>query len=91
MRKGAKSKFNQDVEATAKRLKIDIFEVILLYAKGDWKELDLFNQNSISPEMQLQAAIQAAKYLYPQKRSVEISNKEDQGFNIIIKDYTVKK
>ena len=78
------------VEATAARLQVDPFEVLCLFAKGDWQTLGL-DPDAITARHQLTAAVNACKYLYSQKRSVEISNPDGTGFRVEVVDYTGKK
>lgn len=72
------------------RLKVDPFEVLCLFAKGDWKTLGYQNEvyvketakgeytlgYTITPEMRLQAAKEAVKYVYAQKKETEFTNQE---------------
>lgn len=87
---GAKGSITRKVELTAERLGVDPFEVLCLFAKGDWAALGYpaetktsftsagieFDEYLISPENRLSAAKEAAKYLYSQKRSVEVSQND---------------
>ncbi len=77
-------------EETAKRLGIDPFEVLCLFAKGDWMELRI-NKDDIRPRDRLEAAKEACKYIYAQKRAVEISNPDGTGFRVQVVDYSSKK
>lgn len=90
-KKGTRNKSKVAVEETAARLGIDPFEVLCLFAKADWQTLGFERPDSISPHMQLKAATNACKYLYAQKRSVEISNPDGTGFKVEVTDYTAKK
>lgn len=103
--KGTKNKSRTAVEETAARLKVNPFEVLCLFAKGDWKALGYeaecyFAEKPdgavkmgyvISPEMRVTAAKEASKYLYPQKKALEVSTDETKGFKVILEDYTGKK
>lgn len=89
-RKGTKNKNTVLVEETAARLGIDPFEVLCLFAKRDFRALKL-KKNDVSAEAQLKAAVTACKYLYSQKRSVEISNPDGTGFRVEVVDYSIKK
>lgn len=100
--KGGLNKKTLLAEDIAAKLNIDPLEVLLLFVKADWKKLGYksaseicyspqgieFEKLTISPEMRLQAAKEAAKYLYSQKKSVELSADADKGFRITIEDYT---
>ena len=58
----------------AVELGVDPFEVLLLFAKGDTKAL---NEPYIDPALRLRAACEAAEYLYPKRRSIELSGGTD--------------
>ncbi len=65
---------------------IDPFEVVLLYAKGDWKSLGYeaecyFAEKPdgavkmgyvISPELRAKCAQDACQYLHPKRKAIEI-------------------
>lgn len=90
-KKGAKNRKTVLVESTAARLGVDPFEILCLFAKGDWKKLGYLNPDAITPHARLEAASDACKYLYSQKRSVELSNPDGEGFKIIVEDFSTKK
>lgn len=87
---GKKKGFKKDrsVEETAERLGCDPFEVLCLFAKGDKKTLGV---KQVTASMRLAAAKEACKYLYSQKRAVEITNPDGTGFKIEIVDYSTPK
>lgn len=89
--KGTKNKSTISVEETAKRLGVDPFEVLCLFVKGDKKALGLKGKAEISASFRLAAAQTACRYLYSQKRSVEITNPDGTGFRVSIVDYSTKK
>ena len=84
--KGTKTKRTKEVEEIAERLKVNPFELLCLFAKGDWKKLGYDNEcyfsegpdgqtkmgYTITPDMRLIAAKEATKYMYAAKRSVEV-------------------
>jgi hypothetical protein len=102
--KGAKSAKTRTVEETAERVGVDLFEVLCMFAKGDWKGLGYedeketkftsagieFEEYRIKPDLRLHAAKEACKYLYSQKRAVELTNPDGTGFKIIVEDYSKK-
>lgn len=47
-------------------------------------------QPTITVDLQMQAMKELMKYMYPQKRAVELSNPEGQVFKVIIEDYSKK-
>lgn len=92
-RKGIPNKRTVALAIRAKELGVDPFEILLLFAKGDWKALGYeaecyFSEKPdgavkmgyvISPEMRVVAAKEAAKYLYPHRKSIE--HKSDEPLN----------
>lgn len=81
-------KKNKTCEEIAKKIGIDPFSVLCLFAKGDWESLHLESPKKITPSMRLDAAKDACKYLHSQKKALEVSNADDKGFKVEIIDYT---
>lgn len=86
--KGSKGIRTVEIEELAARLKVDPFEILLLFAKGDWKRLgyksetriitytkhgDPIEGDVIKPEMRLAAASEAVKYLRPKLQAIQHS------------------
>lgn len=83
--KGAISKRKRSVLDTVERLGIDPFEVLLLFAKGDWRALGyesekfIVSQNdhgvyekfTIDPSVRAKCAAEAIQYIVPKLKSVE--------------------
>lgn len=103
--KGARNKTVQVVEDLVTKLDVDPLEVLMLFAKGDWKALGYeaastiaytsagieYEKPTISTDNRIQAATSAVKYIYSQKKAIELSNQvESEGFKIIVEDYTKK-
>lgn len=102
-KKGSQNKRTFRVEEIAEKFNVDPFEVLMMVAAGDWEALGFESQSKISytnagiefeePHIKLsdrvQAAKEAARYLYSQKQSVAIST-GDGGIKIIVEDYTKK-
>lgn len=102
-KKGTKNIKTRAVEETAARLGIDLFETLCLFAKGDWKALGYTNETyvketakgeftlgyTITPEMRLNAAKDAVRYVYAPKRSTE-DDASDRLLRVILEDYTKK-
>jgi hypothetical protein len=102
--KGAVNKDSLPLEQKARELGIDPFEVLLRFAAGDWKglgyqsEVQVTSQGdrgetfkmTIDPAVRSKAAAEACNYLYPKKKAVELSTTQDQGFKIVIEDYSKK-
>lgn len=102
--KGTPNKKTQELHDIAAQVGVCPFEVLCLFAAEDWKGLGwtsatvtrvlkdggTIEVERISPETRLNAAKEAAKYLYPQRKAVEVSNAEDEGFKVIVQDYLSK-
>lgn len=95
--KGTPNKSKLPLLEKAKALGIDPFEVLLLFAKGDWKGLGYSNEfivniskfgetirHTIEPSIRAKAASEAAGYMYPKLKSIEI--KESPNDNRPLKD-----
>jgi hypothetical protein len=104
-KKGSPNRKTLVIEELVARLDVDPLEVLLLFTKGDWKALGYesesiicynsagveYSKLTILPEHRISAAKEAVKYLYSQKKSVDISSNSEEGFKIMVQDYTVKK
>lgn len=84
--KGSGNKKNDELQAIAARVGVNIFEVLCLVAKGD--AIALGEMPSL--DQRIQAASAAAKYLYTPRKAVEISNEDAKGFKIVIEDFVSK-
>jgi hypothetical protein len=75
----------------AKELKVDPFEILLLFAKGDWASLGYqsesetkysmgtpFEVRVISPDMRIVAAKEACKYMHPQRKAIDIKSDDEK-------------
>ena len=103
--KGSLNKRTRLVEDIAAKFKLDPFEVLMMVANYDWKGLGYETESTIAytnagieyelPRIALSdrvaAAKEAAKYIYPQKKSVEMTLPEASGLKIIVEDYTATK
>lgn len=89
-KKGTRNKNNAPLFEKAKELKIDPFEVLLHFAKGDWKALgyesetitvyskDVVNEEyTIQPIVRQRAAAEACQYLYPKLKAIEHTGEID--------------
>lgn len=83
------------VENMAREMGIDPFEILLLYAAGDWKKLGYKSETvikqygesvqeeyTISPELRMSAAGKCCEYLYPKRKATEISISDETVTNI---------
>lgn len=57
-------------------LGINPFDILLKFAAGDYEGLG-YDQNCISPDLRMSAASQAAKYLYPQLKAIDMKVESD--------------
>lgn len=86
-RPGSLNKTNQSLLDKAKAYGCDPFDVLLKFAAGDWEGLGYDNEcyqaekpdgsiklgYTITPDMRLRASSEASKYLYPQRKAIELS------------------
>lgn len=87
-KKGTLNKKTQDQLEIAKKHKISPFEILLFFASGDWKALGFKSETKIrytssgegyevphiTPEHRLKAASECCQYLYPKRKSIQITN-----------------
>lgn len=92
-KKGTPNKKTQALLEKAKELGVDPFEILLLFAKGDWKALgydspekviavtkdgqEVFSDR-ITAELRQKSAKDAAEYLYAKRKALEVTG-EDGG------------
>lgn len=104
--KGTPNQKTRDARELMERLGFDPLEFLFRTAMGDWKSLGYEKKTDtkvlkdggtlevdvIAFDSRLTAAKEAAKYVYPQTKAVELSgNAEGTGFIIRIEDYGKKK
>ena len=84
--KGTPNKTTAQIIEKANELGIDPFEVLLLFAKGDWKALGYVSEMyeasagkagssyryNIDPAVRAKCAAEAVQYLYPKRKAVEL-------------------
>lgn len=95
--RGSKNKDTRELEDIAARVGVNPFEALCLILKGDKRKLgyDVPDIGMIPAdwqlplEMRIQAAKELCRYLYPQRKAVELTDID--GFKIIIEDYVSKK
>lgn len=101
--KGSKNKHTFQVEEIANKYDVEVFEVLLWVAMGDYKALGYeektkttYTQNGIEVEEEnvplkerVAAAKECARYLYSAKQSIALST-GDTGIKIIVEDYSKK-
>jgi len=102
--KGAKNKDPLALEERARNRGVDVFEIALDFASANYKALGYENEcyftekpdgavkmgYVISPEMRLKAVETLMKYIYPQKKALEVSNPEGQVFEVRVLDFSSK-
>lgn len=86
-KKGTPNKKTVEAQHIAERVGVDPFELLLLFAKNDWKKLgyprstitkysaggDAYEEDVISPELRQNSAGKAVEYLYPRRKAIEQS------------------
>lgn len=90
--KGTKNELKLNVINKAEVLGISPYEILLLFAAGDWKRLgykgetytiistsNIINQYyTIEPSVRAKAAAEACQYLYPKLKSIEVDNVQER-------------
>ena len=100
------NKATQTLIEKCAKLKCDPFEILLLFANGDWKALGYeeaqkikgytqdgspIYEDRISEELRQKSARDACEYIHPKRKAMELSAADQQGFKVIVCDYTLKK
>ncbi len=92
-KKGQVTKDRQMLLDRAKALGVDVFEILLLFAANHWKALgykspevekrtsrgDVYYEDRISPDLRVQAASQAAQYVLPKLKAIDVDVHMDDG------------
>lgn len=89
--KGTSNKSKLPLLEKAQALGVDPFEVLLLFSKGDWKALGYSSELIIStnkmgetvkytiePAVRMKAASEAAGYMYPKRKAIEVIESEEK-------------
>jgi hypothetical protein len=75
--KGSKNKDIIPLEAKAQELQVDPFEILLLFAQGNWQKLGydgvkaVNGEYTINPSVRAKAASEACQYLYCKRKAIE--------------------
>lgn len=89
--KGIPNRRTQELFEKAEELGVNPFEILLLFAKGDFNSLgyreyqhkqigdSVIEELTISPELRQRAAEKACEYLYPKRKAVELSTDDEKG------------
>lgn len=89
--KGTPNASTLPLEAKAKELGVDPFEILLLFAAGDWKALGYQEEQApssfskegvvykytIDPSVRSKAAAEVCSYLYAKRKALEVSQEVD--------------
>lgn len=92
-KKGSRNKNALPLTQKVTELGVDPFEILLMFAKGDWKGLgyasafntlytsrgEPYQVDIIQPEHRLRAAQEASQYLYPKRRAIEVKDNRNVG------------
>jgi hypothetical protein len=105
-KKGSVNQKTKDARELADKLGVDPLEILFHFASRNWKALGYASEyhtkvlkdggtlevERITPEMRLNAAKEAVRYVYPQTKAVELKANEENGtgFKIVLEDYTKK-
>ena len=89
-RKGIPNRDTVLLQEKASEIGVNPFEILLLFAKGDYKALGYkqefitkiaqgipFKEYTIDPKTRAMCAEKACHYLYPKRKSIEIKQDED--------------
>lgn len=89
-KKGTPNKDKQTLRDKARQLGVDPFEILLLFASGDWERLGYeektrtqfskdgasYEVDQISPELRKSSAADACSYIHPKLKAIEHSEKD---------------
>lgn len=76
-KKGTPNKSTEELFEICKKYNCDPFEGMVIIAS---QEKDLLNKFQMLKEI--------AQYLYPKRKAIEVSNQDQNGLAIVIKDYS---
>lgn len=102
--KGTPNAKSIEARALADRLGVDPLEILLLFAKGDWKALGYKDEtyrveqaggvvNSVlyvSPETRANSAAKACDYLYAKRKAVEVTGADGEPVGQSVTDELVR-
>lgn len=83
---GSLNKDKSQCQELAERLGVNPFQILLHIAAGDWVSLGYTQQMIIGLDIRVKAAAEASKYLYSQRKALEVTAPEP--IQVIIEDYT---
>jgi len=90
-----------ELREKAKELDCDPFEILIYFAKGDWKALGYdepvvskwtnagieYEEHVIQPAMRLKAASDAAQYIYPKRKAIDVTQMLSEDEKSLIEEY----
>ena len=101
--KGSQNKITKTAREIADRMGVCPMEILLHFANKDWKALGYESPtllkitadgahevDRISAELRASCAKEAAKYIYPTQKAVEITT-DDNSIRVVIEDYKTAK
>lgn len=77
--KGTPNKKTQELHEMCEKMGLNVFEGMIQIAIEDK-----------DPDTRFDKLERIAPYLYPKRKSLDISSEDEKGFQIVIKDYTRK-
>lgn len=97
-KKGSINKKSRELKEIAEDLGVDPFEVLLHFAKGDYKALgyaetvtkyvqggESYEEPTISPELRQKSAKDACEYLHPKLKSIELKGSAANPLEVFLR------
>lgn len=98
-KKGSPNKRTRELIERADAIGVDPFEILLRFAKGDWKGLGYESETMtkiaaggvkveierIDPELRMKAAAEAAQYLYPKRKAIELKSDQESPIEVYLR------
>lgn len=75
-KKGTPNKVNRTLAEKAAELGCDPFEILCHFAMNNFRALGYSRKDSIDPKLRKSAAADAAEYLYPKRRAIEMTGQD---------------
>ena len=71
--------------------KTELLDICEKYGVSPFEGAVKLAHDETDPDKKFDKFMKLCPYLYAQKRSTEISNKDDEGFIVVVKDYSEPK
>jgi hypothetical protein len=95
--KGTPNRQTKTLLERAEAIGVDPFEILLLFAKADWKALGYdsksttkwtssgieYEEDVITPELRVTAAKEACQYMHPKRKATELTLVDESKLNAI--------